>query len=151
MSVEIERKFLVNDNTIIQHKDGEEIIQGYLSRTAKRVVRIRMRGSKGYITVKGEKVGLTCPEYEYEIPLTDALDMLGLCVKPWLHKTRYVINDGIHTWDVDVFHGKNEGLIVAELELKSETDPVALPSWVGADVTNDKRYANTYLSNHRVV
>ena len=147
MGVEIERKFKVNDSfrpTTV----GIEMAQGYLSRDPSRTVRIRTTGIQGFLTIKGETHGASRCEYEYEIPPDEAQELLALCDEPLVEKTRYVENYAGHVWEVDVFHGANEGLIVAEIELTSETEMFALPAWAGADVTGLKRYYNAALIAH---
>ena len=147
MGVEIERKFLVREDF---HPDaaGTPIAQGYLSRDPARTVRVRIAGERAYLTIKGKNVGAARAEFEYEIPAADAEELLALCDEPLVEKTRYVENYAGHVWEVDVFHGANEGLIVAEIELTSETEMFALPAWAGADVTGLKRYYNAALIAH---
>lgn len=147
MGVEIERKFLVKDNSFkASASDVSEIKQGYLSRDPERVVRVRIRNDRGYLTVKGRSVGATRLEYEYEIPLKDAEEMLCMCKPPVLSKTRYVVvgEDG-NKWEIDEFHGDREGLVVAEVELNSADQPVILPSFISVEVTGDPRYFNSNL------
>ena len=147
MGVEIERKFKVNDSfrpTTV----GIEMAQGYLSRDPSRTVRIRTAGRQGFLTIKGKTEGARRLEYEYEIPNAEAQELFTLCDEPLVEKTRYVENYAGHVWEVDVFHGANEGLIVAEIELTSETEVFALPAWAGAEVTGLKRYYNAALIAH---
>jgi CYTH domain-containing protein len=149
MAKEIERKFLVKGDGWRALGDGKAYRQGYLSTVKERTVRIRTAGDKGFVTIKGINVGATRPEYEYEIPLGDANEMLDrLCEQPLIEKTRYRIPfDGL-TWEVDEFHGVNRGLITAEVELKDEQQTVSLPGWIGLELTGDSRYYNSSLVAH---
>jgi len=142
--VEIERKFLVVGNGW-KTAPGSLIRQGYLNRDPLRTVRIRVDGEKAWITVKGLTIGATRPEFEYRIPRKDAEGLLQLCEPPLVEKTRRRIRHAGHVWEVDEFHGDNAGLVVAEVELKHESDLVKLPSWIGAEVTHDPRYFNSNL------
>ena len=148
MGTEIERKFLVTGLSIVDSLSGVVIRQGYLSRDPERTVRIRRRGARGVITVKGASFGASRSEWEYEIPSDDADAMLAICEGPVLDKTRYEIEVAGRTWEVDVFAGANEGLVLAEVELDSEDAVVELPSWAGPEVTDDPRYYNANLSRH---
>jgi CYTH domain-containing protein len=150
MALEIERKYLVNINDvdlnkIIQSETGVYIAQGYLNTDLTKTVRVRVKGSKGYLTIKGIQVGVSKPEYEYEIPLADANEMLAMCDVKVL-KTRYIENaeNGL-VWEIDVFKGLNDGLIVAEIELPSEDTPIILPAWIKSEVSSDLAYANSNL------
>ncbi|WP_338408899.1 CYTH domain-containing protein [uncultured Flavobacterium sp.] len=147
--IEIERKFLVNSDAFLnQSKRQNEIIQGYLSSVAERTVRVRIRAGKGYITVKGigNESGLSRMEWEKEIDLHEAKQLLLLCEKGVIAKTRYEIAYGNHVFEVDVFEGNNKGLTIAEVELDSETEYFEKPNWLGEEVTGDVRYYNSYLS-----
>ena len=150
MAQEIERKFLVAGDYKSEAYAAVRITQGYLSRVPERVVRIRIKGDKGFITIKGtaNDTGLSRYEWEKEIPLADAQSLLKLAEPGVIDKTRHLIKntDGKHTWEVDEFHGDNEGLIMAEIELESESDLFDKPSWLGKEVTGDKRYYNAFLS-----
>ncbi len=146
MSKETERKFLVKEN-FKPTGTGEKISQGYLSDKKEAVVRVRIKGEKGFLTVKGENKGITRAEYEYEIPLKDAEEMLKLCEKK-LEKTRYYERVGEHTFEIDVFHGENSGLIVAEVELSSEEEEFIKPDWILEEVSSDPRYYNSNLVKH---
>lgn len=147
--VEIERKFLVTSDAWKQGVKPIRITQGYLSRVNERVVRVRLAGGKGWITVKGKARGPLRREYEYEIPAAHAAEMLDqLCERPLLDKLRYRIPSGDVTWEVDEFLGDNAGLVVAEVELTRDGHPIVLPSWVGAEVTDDFRYSNNHLVGH---
>ena len=152
MAVEIERKFLVAGEYKPFATESVHISQGYLNSASGRTVRVRVRGDKGYLTVKGPSKdgGLSRFEWEMEIPLADAKAMLELCETGVIDKTRWLIpaGDGVHTWEVDEFHGANEGLVVAEIELTSESDSFERPSWLGPEVTGDRRYYNSMLTHH---
>ena len=150
MAQEIERKFLVSGDFKKDAYDSVRITQGYLSSVPQRVVRVRVKGEKGYITIKGaaDETGVSRFEWEKEISLQDALSLLQLAEPGIIDKTRYLIKntDGNHTWEIDEFHGDNEGLVMAEIELQSENDAFDKPNWLGKEVTGDKRYYNSYLS-----
>ena len=146
MGLEIERKFLVTGTAWRVLAAGVLTRQGYLSSAAERTVRVRIAGDQGFLTVKGKSRGLSRAEFEYAIPVEDAAAMLdGLCEKPLIEKTRYLVPFGAHTWEVDEFHGANAGLVVAEVELASADDEPALPPWVGREVSLDPRYFNANL------
>ena len=147
MGVEIERKFKVKED-FCPMGVGIKMAQGYLSRDPKRTVRIRCAGMQGYLTIKGETHGATRLEYEYEIPAADAEELLALCEEPLVEKTRYRETVAGHVWEVDVFHGANAGLIVAEIELSSKAETFVLPTWAGAEVTGLPRYYNAALIAH---
>ncbi len=147
MGVEIERKFKVN-NTFCPTGVGTPMAQGYLSRDPKRTVRIRTAGIQGFLTIKGETHGASRCEYEYEIPHAEAQELLALCDAPLVEKTRYVETVAGFRWEVDVFHGANEGLVVAEIELADEAQEFPLPTWAGAEVTGVRRYYNAALIAH---
>lgn len=149
MAKEIERKFLVahqawreSVNTIHVYR------QGYLSYDSGRTVRVRATEVTGYLTIKGITEGLTRDEFEYEIPLADALALLQLCERPAIEKKRYIVPNGAHVWEVDVFEGVNEGLVVAEIELGSEDEAFDKPNWLGNEVSGDRKYSNSALSLH---
>lgn len=150
MATEIERKFLVVGNDWRSQSTGVAYRQGYIE-TAKpgQSVRVRIAGEKGYLTIKGPAVGLSRSEYEYEIPLADARAMLEtLCDRPQIEKHRYRLPIGDVVWEIDEFHGDNEGLIVAEVELDSESQAVDLPDWIGEEVSGDPKYYNASLTKH---
>ena len=144
MAKEIERKFLVKDSWQPQSA-GIKIAQGYLSTVPERTVRVRIKGEKGYLTIKGKNVGVSRAEYEYEIPRQDAEEMLQLAEQPILVKTRYLEQQGEFTWEVDVFSGENQGLVVAEIELPAEDAEFSRPAWLGQEVSGDVRYYNANL------
>ena len=146
MAVEIERKFLViNDSWKKDIQESFPIKQGFLSSDPERNVRVRIKGSKGYITVKGETKSISRIEFEYEIPLSDAEEILKLCLQPIIEKVRHEIMFDGHTWEVDEFFGVNDGLIIAELELTSEQQLYNSPEWIGKEVSNDAKYYNSNL------
>ena len=146
MGKEIERKYLVKGDSWRAGAHGKRYRQGYLSTVKERTVRVRIAGDQGFLTIKGITIGDTRPEYEYEIPLTDANEILDhLAERPIIEKTRYRIPQDDIVWEVDEFEGVNRGLIVAEVELKSETQQVRLPDWIGEEVSTDPRYFNANL------
>lgn len=149
MAKEIERKFLIDPSFISDLHGGKRISQGYISTIDKTVVRARIKGGEAFLTLKGEVKGLTCSEYEYQIPLVDAENIIDeLCSGGTVDKTRYEVIHKNHTWEVDVFHGQNEGLVVAEVEMQSESENVELPKWVFKEVTGDAKYFNVALLNN---
>lgn len=149
MALEIERKFLLkNDNWKAIAPEGISIKQGYLNTEKERTVRVRTYGDQGVLTIKGKNNNLTRKEFEYTIPLSDALQMLEIAEKPIIEKMRYLVTFEGHTWEIDVFEGVNKGLIVAEIELESETEKFSLPSWIDEEVSSDPRYYNASLIAH---
>jgi len=145
MGKEIERKYLVAGESYKALGQGILFRQGYLNSTKERVVRVRTMGDKAALTIKGITVGATRAEFEYDIPLDDARQLLDLCEQPLIEKTRYKIPFGGLVWEIDEFHGVNQGLTVAECELQSEDQIVSKPEWVGQEVTGDPRYFNSNL------
>ena len=148
--IEIERKFLVLSNDFINESFAKKrIVQGYLNLNPERTVRVRIKGKKGFLTIKGKsnESGTTRLEWEKEIDVTDAEKLLQLCEKGLIDKVRYEIKVGKHVFEVDVFSGENEGLIMAEIELQIEDEAFIKPHWLGKEVTNDNRFYNAYLSN----
>lgn len=146
MGKEIEKKFLIKDDSWRGLADGIRYRQGYLNREKGRTVRIRTFGDKGVLTIKGPTEGDARLEYEYEIPLQDANEMLTtLCIQPIIEKTRYKIPMGKFVWEVDEFLGENEGLLFAEIELHFEGEKFEIPKWIGQEVTDDGRYYNANL------
>lgn len=148
MGIEIERKFLVQHTDFLQGLKGTAIAQGYLSTSPEAVVRVRVKGEYGFLTVKGKTTGASRAEFEYQVPLADAQAMLALCQNGRISKTRYRIPAGIHVWEVDVFHDDNTGLVVAEIELNDEQETFEKPHWLGQEVTDDIRYFNSQLSDN---
>jgi adenylate cyclase len=147
MATEIERKFLVQ-GTPWPPGSGTRYSQGYLNRDKERTVRVRIAAGKAFLTVKGISRGARRVEFEYEIPLADAEQLLKLSDGPIIEKIRHVIVHEGATWEVDEFLGDNAGLVVAEIELESEEQPFGRPSWLGAEVTHDLRYFNSSLAAH---
>ena len=146
MGVEIERKFLVKDDSWKIHADqGLACKQGYLLSDPKKTVRVRMMGDQGYLTIKGATNGISRMEFEYEIDRPDAAYMMMLCDSV-VEKTRYLIEHNGMTWELDVFEGANAGLLMAEIELESENQTFELPEWAGEEVTGDPRYYNARLA-----
>lgn len=150
MGYEIERKFLVKGDYKSESFTSFPIRQGYLSLTGTGIVRVRVKGEQAYITVKSAHVEgvITRNEWEYEIPVEDAKEMLQLCGQGVVDKTRYLVKVGSHLFEVDEFHGENEGLLIAEVELDREDEPFEKPGWLGEEVTGNVRYYNSFLSIH---
>jgi adenylate cyclase len=149
--IEIERKFLVNSNDFkTEAFTQNRIAQGYLSSAPERTVRVRIKGNKGFLTIKGvsNESGLSRFEWEKEIPLEDAQKLLLLCEEGVIDKTRFEVKMGNHIFEVDEFYGENEGLVITEIELISETESFEKPSWLGKEVTGDNRYYNSFLSKN---
>ena len=147
--IEIERKFLVRSNAFLKDAiKSNRIVQGYLSSNPERTVRIRIKGSCGYLTIKGmsNASGMSRMEWEKEISIEDAEELLLLCEKGTIDKIRHEVIVGTHVFEVDVFNLDNKGLIIAEVELSSEDEKFEKPKWLGEEVTQDKRYYNSYLS-----
>jgi adenylate cyclase len=147
MAIEIERKYLVaGDGWRSGNPSGIRMAQGYLSRETGRTVRVRVAGDKAWLTIKGAADGISRAEFEYEIPAEEGSQLLSLCESSVIDKTRFLVANASHVWEVDVFHGENEGLVVAEVELADESEQPELPSWLGPEVSEDRRYANSSLS-----
>lgn len=146
MAKEIERKFLIKRELWQPQSPGMKIRQGYLSLDPERTVRVRTKGAKGYLTIKGKNQGISRTELEYEIPYEEASQMLEeLCLRPLVEKTRYLEQHGQQLWEIDIFAGDNEGLAVAEAELPSEDTALALPIWIDREVSGEARYCNSSL------
>lgn len=149
--IEIERKFLTTSDAFKREAFAQNrIAQGYLSSVPERTVRVRIKGDKGFLTIKGasNESGISRFEWEKEIPIDEAQKLLLLCEKGVIDKTRFEVKVGSHIFEVDEFYGENEGLIMAEIELGSETETFEKPGWLGKEVTNDDRYYNSFLSSH---
>ncbi len=145
-NIEIERKFLVLGQEWRKLAIGIHIRQGYLCPDEKTTIRVRQVGEEGFLTIKGRPVGITRTEYEYKIPVDEAQEMLAvLCHQPLIEKHRYHIPVRGLIWEVDEFHGANQGLIVAEIELVNEEQIIHKPDWIGLEVSEDSRYANSNL------
>jgi CYTH domain-containing protein len=147
LAKEIERKFLVLPAWRAKEQ-GEPIKQGYLCRAKERTVRVRLKGEQAYLTIKGMNHGIARLEFEYGIPVSDAEALLKLCERPLIEKTRYHEEADSLVWEIDVFHGDNDGLVVAEIELPSVDTKFVKPSWAGQEVSDDARYYNSSLSEH---
>ena len=149
--IEIERKFLVTSDAFKRDFVRKNYIaQGYLNSTPERTVRVRIKGETGYLTIKGKsnETGLSRFEWEKEIALAEAKALLQLCEKGIIEKNRYEVKVGEHLFEVDEFFGENEGLLIAEVELQSETENFEKPNWLGKEVTQDQRYYNSNLSKN---
>jgi CYTH domain-containing protein len=148
MAKEIERKYLLKNDSWRGLAEGIHYRQGYLSSVKERTVRVRTIQDQGFLTIKGITKGVTRVEYEYPVPFDDAVELLDLCERPIIDKKRYkVAVDGL-TWEIDEFFGENQGLVVAEVELTSEDQSFEKPSWVGEEVSSDPRYYNANLIKH---
>jgi len=146
MAVEIEKKFLVKNDSWKEDTTSMIYYQGYLCSVSGRTVRIRIAGSKGFLTVKGKRSGISRLEFEYPIPLEEARELLEkFCERPFIHKRRHLKNYGGFLWEIDEFYGDNEGLVVAEIELENEKQKFPRPSWLGKEVSRDRRYYNAGL------
>ena len=150
MALEIERKFLVDKAKWAELPKPAGILyrQGYLDDLPGKTIRVRIAGDKGYLTIKGVPINTVRKEFEYEIPCSDALEMIELFTRQQVEKTRYNILFNQKTWEVDVFSGDNEGLIIAEIELTHPGESFSLPSWIGDEVTDDLKYYNSSLASH---
>lgn len=148
MAQEIERKFLVKDDSYKQKAyQSSRIAQGYICSGRGRTVRVRIRDEKGYLTIKGPAGadGLVRYEWEKEIPLDEARELMKLCEPGMIDKTRYLVRSGNHVFEVDEFYGDNEGLVIAEVELQTEDEDYVKPDFVGQEVTGDVKYYNSFL------
>ena len=150
MGVEIERKFLVADDSWRAGvQSSQRVVQGYLATTDRATVRARVKGERGYLTIKGMTKGITRSEYEYEIDADDAERIIASFAEgPVIDKVRHLVPVGDHTWEVDVFAGENEGLVMAEVELADTAEDFQLPGWAGLEVSDDPRYYNVNLAAH---
>lgn len=150
MAKEIERKFLVSGDFRSASVSVERIVQGYLCSDPDRTVRVRIKGGKAFLTIKGRSSadGLSRYEWEKEIQVSEADELMILCEKGVIEKERYLVPFEDHMFEVDVFHGDNEGLVVAELELSDENEHFHRPEWLGDEVTGDLRYYNSMLGNN---
>jgi adenylate cyclase len=148
MATEIEHKYLVNLDVWknIIPEQSIEIRQAYLQTDPAKTIRIRTMGKSGYITIKGMAVGASRPEFEYEIPIAEANELINKFCSDLIEKTRHIVIHDNSTWEVDEFKGLNEGLIVAEIELTSEAEKYSIPNWVDKNVTDDLKYANSNLT-----
>ena len=144
---EIEYKYLVDKVkwNAVAKSQGELIVQGFLHNTKECVVRIRIKGTKGFLTIKGETKGITRKEFEYEIPVNEAQEIVDSFISKSIRKMRYEIPLGVHTWEVDVFEGALDGLIIAELEVASESEKFEMPDWITENVSHNPSYYNAVL------
>lgn len=144
---EIEYKFLVDQESwsAIEKPEPTLIVQGYISKSVDSTVRVRIKGNKGYLTIKGKTEGIQRTEFEYEIPVQEAEAMIDLFIDKYIKKNRYEVTVAGKTWEVDEFHGNLEGLVLAELEVESEDESFEKPNWVTADVSTDPNYFNAVL------
>lgn len=144
MGVEIERKYLVKKEKLNLPEQGKKLVQGYLWSDPNKSLRIRISDTQAFLTIKSGNDILKRAEFEYEIPLHDAEELLQMCDAK-IEKTRYLIPQDHHSWEIDVFEGANQGLIVAEVELSSENEEIKLPKWIDKEVSQDSRYLNVSL------
>lgn len=146
MPLEIERKFLLRSDAWRDDvHQSYALHQGYLSSNPGRTVRVRIRGERGILTIKGRGAGISRPEFEYDIPYDEALVLLALCEQPTIEKVRHEVRVGEHLWEIDVFGGENAGLVLAEIELGEENEAFDRPVWLGEEVSADQRYFNSSL------
>jgi len=145
MAKEIEKKFLLKNDTWRKQAKGTFYRQGYLSTRKERTVRVRINGKRAFLTIKGPSKGASRLEFEYQIPLTDALELIELCEKPLIEKKRYIVMHKGFKWEIDEFEGVNKGLVLAEIELNNENQKFDLPEWIGAEVTGNPDYYNASL------
>lgn len=146
MPLEIEHKYIVKDNSYTQMAVScLHIRQGYLSRDKNHTIRVRTKGDKAYITIKTQNIGATRHEFEYEIPTTDAGELLAICRGPIIDKYRYIVNYHGKTWEVDEFCGDLSGIVVAEIELSSPDEPYDVPDFIGENVTGRSEYYNSNI------
>jgi adenylate cyclase len=150
LTFEIERKFLVKGDFKSSVRESSHVVQGYLASVPERTVRVRIRDDQGYLTVKGmgSGSGLSRFEWEIKIPVKDAEDLLRICEPGVIDKTRHLVKSGDHLFEVDEFHGENEGLVLAEVELSAEDEQIIKPEWLGKEVTGQKKYYNAMLKKH---
>lgn len=148
MAQEIERKFLVKGDFKSEAFKSTRITQGYISSVPERTVRVRIKGAQGFLTIKGKGnySGISRYEWEKEIPLNEAEELLQLCEPGVIDKTRYLVKSGKHTIEIDEFHGANEGLVIAEIELQNENEPFIKPTWLSSEVTGETKYYNAMLA-----
>ena len=149
MALEIERKFLLKDDSWTSRVARSHVLkQGYLASLPGPTVRIRTSDQSAFLTIKGKTTGISRVEFEYEIPMEEALELLKLSANAPIEKTRHIVKADGHVWEIDVFEGANLGLVLAEVELQSEDEQIVLPAWIGMEVSDDPRYFNSYLSQN---
>ncbi len=147
--IEIERKFLVTNLDFVKYGVPQRIKQGYICTDSDRVVRVRIKDDKAFLTLKNASTGFARNEFEYEIPVTEAQTMLDtMCHQPIIDKIRFVLIHKKKRWDIDVFNGQNEGLVIAEIELESQDESFIKPPFIGKEVTDDHRYYNSYIATN---
>lgn len=148
MAMEIERKFLLSSDAWRDEVvSSQRLSQGYLCRGDNKAIRVRIAGDRAHLNIKSTGDGIHRLEFEYAIPLTDAQELLDeLASRPWIDKTRHLVKRGGHTWEIDEFHAENDGLIVAEIELSHADEAFERPDWLGQEVSQDRRYFNSSLS-----
>lgn len=146
MATEIERKFLVKTELWTRPTRGKRLVQGYLSTSGRSTVRVRIAEDQAFVTIKGRAHGISRSEFEYEIPVAEAEQLLELSETPLIDKVRYLVEHEGHTFEVDVFSGESAGLVVAELELSREDEAFSAPAWLGREVSFDRRFANSSLA-----
>lgn len=147
MPLEIERKYLVKQELLNLPKQGKKIVQAYIWSNPNKSLRIRIAGEKAFLTIKTGTNPICRSEYEYEIPIKDANELLALCDAK-IEKTRYLIEFDNLVWELDIFEGENKGLIVAEVELSSKEQKINKPNWLGTEVSEDSKYLNVELIKH---
>ena len=146
MAIEIERKFLIKHIPLNLVKYSHHIKQGYIVNDSKKVIRVRKKANQYYLTIKGNTIGISRSEFEYAIPKNDAENLFDqFCLSGTIEKTRHYVANKNHLWEIDEFHGRNDGLIVAEIELNSENEFFEIPKWVDQEVTSEKKYYNMNL------
>ena len=146
--MEIERKFLVKNNSFVEEAFRKRrIVQGYICSEPERSVRVRICDNEAFLTIKSASIGRGWSRYEFEqpVPMNDANELIKLCGPGLIDKTRYEVKSGVHTWEIDVFHGENEGLVVAEIELASEDESFETPDWIEREVSGKSEYYNMML------
>jgi adenylate cyclase len=148
MSIEIERKFLVNEKLVPKAEREIAMVQAYLHADPDRTIRVRIAGNSAYLTIKGRMVGFSRPEFEYEIPMKDAREMLQMAATQPVEKVRHEIYVDGKKWEVDFFEGANKGLVLAEIELSDESEQIQLPDWIREEVTGQIQYYNSYLAKY---
>lgn len=149
MALEIERKFLLKDDSWKSQVVRSHILkQGYLAASPGPTVRVRTSDESAFLTIKGKTTGISRVEFEYDVPMEEALELLKLSANAPIEKTRHIVKANGHVWEIDVFEGANLGLVLAEVELQSEDEQIVLPSWIGIEVSDDPRYFNSYLSQN---
>lgn len=147
MATEIERKFLLKSEAWRYDAKASKIRQAVLAHEPQCIVRIRVRDDRAYVTIKGPRLGISRAEFEYEVPLQEGEALLAMAPHPVVEKTRYLVPFAGFVWEIDEFHGRNQGLIVAEIELPAEDTPFEIPHWLGEEVSQEERYSNSELAH----